>query len=352
MRSWHSVPIGLAILFGSPLAFAQPTQGAPDEEEEVNKDKPPEPADQPAEGGQGVSGAILLDDSGRNIGVARKGPPPPKKAWTVGGVFETHRMIRQDDLQGQARSRAMNFLYLFGGYGLSNYDRIQFRTGVFQRFIGDQGETGIRMDDFEPMYTRIIPLPWKLTARTSGSVILPTSYESQRADLYCAPRILTQLDRRFGTLNITFRNSNAVWLHKYKASPGGDALPLFSISGSLNAEYAMPFHEQLSVGIIGFSGATFNHDPTNGDDPNVKRFGAVNDPQYGNTQPVQNSYGGEVYVRYILPEVTGVKSDFTIGYANGDYAVGYMRGNRDGVNRVYGFWRTNAEVYAELGIRY
>ena len=25
---------------------------------------------------------------------------------------------------------------------------------------------------------------------------------------------------------------------------------------------------------------------------------------------------------------------------------------RDGVNRVYGFWRTNAEVYAELGIRY
>ena len=59
-----------------------------------------------------------------------------------------------------------------------------------------------------------------------------------------------------------------------------------------------------------------------------------------------------MYVRYILPELQGAKSDFTIGFANGDYAVGSMRLNREGPNRVYAFWRTNAEVYAELGVRY
>jgi hypothetical protein len=275
-----------------------------------------------------------------------------QKSWSVGGVFESHRLIRQDDLQGAARSKAVNYLFLFAGYGITKYDRVMVRTGVFQRFVADEGESGVRMDDVEPIYTRMIPLPWQLTWRESLGVILPVSFESQKHDMIVTPRLITQFDRRFGTFNLTARNSTARWFHKYKSTPGGDALPYLSTSFSLTGEYAMPFHDSLSVGAIAFTGFTFNHDPENPNDPNVQRFGAVTDPQFGNRQPVQNSYGGEVYIRYLLPEVKGMKSDFTVGYANGDYAVGYMRMNRDGVNRVYGFWRTNAEVYAELGIRY
>lgn len=327
-----------AVLFSSSTAWAQ-MPPAPEEEEDVPQEKK-------------VGGAIQSDDSGRNVGVAKKNQASLQKSWSVGGVMETHRLIRQDDLQGQARAKAINYLFLFAGYGITQYDRVMVRTGVFQRFIADEGESGVRMDDVEPMYTRIIPLPWSLTLRETLGVILPVSYESQRNDMIVTPRIITQLDRRFGTLNVTFKNSNAAWFHKYKANAGGDALPYASFSWSLGAEYAMPFHESLSVGAGAYTGVLLTNDPENANDPNVQRFGAVTDPQFGNRQPPQNSYGGEAFVRYILPEVKGMKSDFTVGYSNGDYAVGSMRMNRDGVNRVYGFWRTNAEVYAELGVRY
>lgn len=299
-----------------------------------------------------IGGAIQSDDSGRNLGVAKKNQASLQKSWSVGGVFESHRLIRQDDLQGAARSKAVNYLFLFAGYGITKYDRVMVRSGLFQRFIADQGESGVRMDDVEPIYTRMIPLPWQVTWRESLGVILPVSFESQRNDMIVTPRLITQFDRRFGTFNLTFKNSSAAWLHKYKANAGGDALPYATFSWSLTAEYAMPFHDSLSVGAIALTGLQLTHDPENGNDPNVRRFGAVTDPNFGNRQPVQNSYGGEVYVRYLLPELKGMKSDFTVGYANGDYAVGYMRMNREGVNRVYGFWRTNAEVYAELGVRY
>jgi hypothetical protein len=327
-------------------AFAQaPT--VPDEEEKKEEEKKTDK--KPGE----VSSAILTDDSGRNVGVAKKNQSTTKKkAWTAGGVFETHRLLRQQDLQGMGRNKTMNYLFLFAGYGITPYDRLQVRTGVYQRFLADQGETGVRMDDIEPMYTRVIPLPGKLTMRASGSVILPLSFESQMMDLICTPRILTQFDRRFGTLNLTLRGNGAYWITKYKTERGGDPNPYMSFSTSLTAEYAMPFHESLSVGAVMATGIALKHDPTNANDPNVRKYGVVDDPNYGQTQPINNTYGGEVYVRYILPELNAVKSDFTIGYANGDYAVGYMRMNRDGINRVYGFFRTNAEVYAELGIRY
>lgn len=348
-RALPATLIALALFAVRPrVASAQPAP-APDEEEDHVAEK--EVAADPK--APAVSSAILLDDSGRNVGVARQNQSVTKrKAWTVGGVFETHRMVRTEDLQGMARNKVMNYLFLFAGYGITPFDRVQVRTGIYQRFLADKGETGVRMDDIEPMYTRIVPLPAAVTMRASGSVILPLSYESQLMDLMFAPRLLAQFDRRFGTFNLTVRGGAAYWATKYKSTRGGDANPMVSLSTSVNGEYAMPFHESLSVGALVAAGASFLRDPTNARDPNVQRYGAVNDPQFGASQPVQNTYGAELYVRYILPEVQGVKSDFTIGYANGDYAVGYMRLNREGITRVYGFWRTNAEVYAELGIRY
>jgi hypothetical protein len=335
--------IGVVLLSASSAS----AQMVPDSEEDSAEKEKAE-----KEQKEKVGGAIQSDDSGRNVGVAKQNQASLQKSWSVGGVVETHRLIRQDDLQGNGRSKALNYLFLFAGYGITKYDRVMVRTGVFQRFIADEGESGVRMDDVEPIYTRIIPLPWQITWRESLGVILPVSYESQRNDMIVTPRLITQLDRRFGTFNLTFKNSNAAWFHKFKTNAGGDALPYASFSWSLTGEYAMPFHESLSVGAIAYTGLTLTHDPENGNDPNVQRFGAVTDPNFGNRQPVQNSYGGSAFVRYILPEVKGAKSDFTVGYSNGDYGVGYMGMNRDGVNRVYGFWRTNAEVYAELGVRY
>ena len=324
-----------------------PTPDA-DEEDHAQEANPDETKDK-----QGVNTAILMDDSGRNIGVARKKKKfAYRKPWTIGGVLESHRLVNQSDLQGNGRNKFINYLYLFGGYGITPFDRVQIRSGIYQRFTADAGESGMRMDDFEPMYTRVFPLPLKVTWRQTTGVILPLSYESQRATMRFAPRTTTQFDRRFGNLNMTLRGGVAYYNFKNKSGPGGNANPYLSLSTSLVAEYSMPFHESWSVGGIGVVGTSYRHDPTNGNDPNAARFGVVNDQTFGDSQPAQGRYGMEVFTRYILPTVKDVKSDFTIGYSNGDYAIGYLRANRDGINRFYGFFRTNAAVYAELGVRY
>jgi hypothetical protein len=346
MSKWIPWVTALALVATPSVAFGQ----APPPDE----DEPSEAAaDEHKKDESGLNSAILLDDSGRNVGVAKKNHAAVRKNWTLGAVFEAQRLINQEDLMGQGRNKFMNFLYLFGGYGITQFDRVQFRTGIYSRYLADSGETGLRMDDFEPMYQRIVPLPQKVTLRANASVILPLSYESQKLQgLLFAPRLLAQLDRRFGTFNLTWRGSSTYWINRYTTRAGGDANPYLSLSTSLNGEFAMPFHESWSIGTYLVAGAIFLHDPTNPNDPNVQRTGAVNDRFYGESQPVVNTYGFELFTRYIFPELNGVKSDFTFGYSNGDYPLGFMRMNRDGVNRLYGFFRTNAAFYAELGVRY
>src|SRR5688500_16973701 len=99
-----------AVLFSTSTAGAQ--MPMPESEEDSAEKK------EQMESKEKIGGAIQSDDSGRNLGVAKKNQASLQKSWSVGGVFETHRLIRQDDLQGAARSKAVNYLFLFAGYGI------------------------------------------------------------------------------------------------------------------------------------------------------------------------------------------------------------------------------------------
>jgi hypothetical protein len=79
--------------------------------------------------------------------------------------------------------------------------------------------------------------------------------------------------------------------------------------------------------------------------------GIVQDPTFAN-QPIQQSYGGEVFVRYELPTFTGIKSDISVAYAQGDPTIGYTSLLHDGVGHAYLGYRQTSEVYASLGLRY
>src|SRR5207248_1065383 len=46
------------------------------------------------------------------------------KPWEIGASFETHRLIRQDDLEGQGANKVFNVLGAFARYDLSEHDRI------------------------------------------------------------------------------------------------------------------------------------------------------------------------------------------------------------------------------------
>ena len=72
----------------------------------------------------------------------------------------------------------------------------------------------------------------------------------------------------------------------------------------------MPFHEPLSFGISASTSYNWLYNVQSGD-PSVVSNGVVADATYQN-QPIQQTYGGEIYARYTLPTLAGVKSDITV----------------------------------------
>ena len=86
-------------------------------------------------------------------------------------------------------------------------------------------------------------------------------------------------------------------------------------------------------------------------DPSIVANGVVADNQFS-SQPISQSYGGEIFARYTLPTLAGVKSDFTLSLAQGDPALGYASVLHDGVGYTYLFFRQTSEVYASFTVRY
>ena len=53
-----------------------------------------------------------------------------------------------------------------------------------------------------------------------------------------------------------------------------------------------------------------------------------------------------------MPTFSGVKSDISLAYAQGDPTIGYTNFLHDGVGHAYLGYRQTSEVYASLGMRY
>jgi hypothetical protein len=217
------------------------------------------------------------------------------------------------------------------------------------------------------------------------SATIPVSYGSQLAGVYTVPRVSLTGERRFGHFTLDARLGGAVYIVKY--AEGGSAFndagnsgfsgnlggnggganpnPRGSFNMLLSGDFSMPFHEPLSVGLSLYAGYTWYYNVgCNGADSGYmgggqSAFGMmVTCPPTTNatsSQPFQQSYGGEVDVRYALPSLGGVKSDLTVAYApNGDPTMGYASVlHATGVAQVYPFYyRQTSEVYFTLAARY
>jgi hypothetical protein len=274
------------------------------------------------------------------------------KPWELGVTWETHRMIRQDDLEGSADQKVFNVLSLYARYDLTEHDRISVRDFVQQEFIADQGESGMRTGDVDFSYTRTVPLPRQFVFSATGVLSAPTSFDSQKAGLITAPTLVLQLDKRLGKyVGVTARAVGSAFIAKYAEAEGGQANPHWHLTANLEADVTMPFLEQLSIGADIATGYTWYYEVQSGD-PSVVANGVVNDPQFPNSQPVSQSYGGEIFARYLLPNVAGVKSDISLALADGDPSLGYNSVLHDGVSEVYLFFRQTAEVYGTISVRY
>jgi hypothetical protein len=282
-----------------------------------------------------------------------------ERKWSIGASWETHRMLVQEDT-GNSGSKVFNVLFFNAGYDLTDRDHISAGWGLSQYFIGDPGETGFRGTDISLAYTRLIPLPERFNWRISGSFTLPVSYYSQLASNITSPSISTSLSRRFGDLLLSGALSAGVFIDKYAESGGTDGFggqenPKWHAGASLTAEYFMPFHHPLSAGISLNDSYVQFYNPVQGNGGCATQVacqqGAVADAVYTG-QPVLQSYGGEIFVRYILPTVMGFTSDATIALASGDPSLGNNQLLHDGVVHPYLFYRNTEEVYGALSLRY
>jgi hypothetical protein len=319
----------------------------------------------PSGGSSGVSGGDFVPagnaTQNQNPDLTQNGQAERKKAWEVGGTWETHRLIRQEDLNGAGPNKLFNVLGVYARYDLTAHDRIALRDYFYERFIADEGETGLRSDDITATYTRTQPLPQQFTFSATGALSAPTSFESQKMGLITSPALILQLDKRLGKyVGVSFRTLGAAYIVKKTASEGGSPNPRARLGGTLEAEVAMPFHEALSFGADVSTGYSWFYDINSAGCSQMDGTAHV-DPSapcsttadsYYQHQPIQQTYGGELFARYTMPQLVGIKSDITFAFAQGDPSLGYTSVLHDGVGHTYGFYRQTSELYAALTLRY
>jgi hypothetical protein len=270
------------------------------------------------------------------------------KRWEALVGYELHRMFIQTDLGGDAPSKLFNYYYASFRFDITPKDRLKVRLGVYERFIADQGETGLRTDDLSFSYTRLQELPADISLAVSFGVTAPISFYSQKAGTITAPSLSVDLSRKFlGMVTLAVRPFGVYYWQTYNATVGGAPNPIGRVGLGADVYVDMPFLPSLTVGFDAYTGYSWYYEPT-GKTSN----GTVIDPVYGTQQPIQQSYGGEFYARYAIPDFLGIKSDITVAVADGDPTLGYASRIHDGQAYFYGFYRHTAEMYANLTVRY
>jgi hypothetical protein len=344
MRAKVAFGFGAALLLATSGAWATDTKG-----------------DIGGKAGNGPGGAPATNDTSpvivpldqaekkQNPDLAKK--TEESKPWDIGGDIETHRLIRQDDLEGAGANKVFNVFGIFADYRLTSHDIVTVRDLFTENFIAEDGESGVRTGDITFSYTHIQPLPRDFTLSGTFAMSAPTSYSSQKSSQIVDPTLVLGLNKRFGRyINLVARVSGGVFVDKYAEAEGGQPNPLAHLGFGLGAQVVMPFHEPLLLGITATTSYTWLYQVQSGD-PGVVGPGVVADSQFQN-QPISQSYGGEIFARYTLPTLAGVKSDLQIALAQGDPSLGYTSFLHDGVGYTYLFFRQTSEVYASFSVSY
>lgn len=344
MRLASACGLAAAIALSSAVSFA----AGPQTKEKQSSG----PGASPSPGGSGSETSVDTSEGQHGGNVrdelseeGRAGRAALEKPWEVGAEWETHRLVRQNDLQGQAADKVASFLGVYGQYDITENNRVGLRWGFSQRFIADANETGLRADDPAAFYTRFVPLPGRVLLRATAQITAPTSFYSRKAGLVTAPRVSVAADRRFGDFILSARVTGDVFVVRYDSAEGGAPNPKWRLSAYVGGEYRMPFLPELAVGADVTSQTLRYYDIQAGGNA------VTGDPQFSG-QPTQQAYGGEVYVRYVLPQVIGIRSDLLFAFAQGDPALGFTSYLHDGVGHVYPFFRESTEIYFSFSARY
>jgi hypothetical protein len=297
-----------------------------------------------------------------------------EKPWSVDADFGTHHLIRDQYIaEGLGPVRTYNVMDLGATYRFTDRDILRLGGGIIQYLEADPGESGFRAFDLALSYTRYIPLPGKVSMSVTGAVTAPISYESQLASNITTPSLSLSFSRTFGDLFINAYVRGTAFWDRYSSTPGlpgsdsadqgnGQMNPQWSFAMGLGAEYAMPFHRPLSIGASVGTFYTWFYNTGNVCPQNagLSESGIPNEtgcPGFTTNpvtdgNPTQQAYGGSGYLRYILPDLAGFRSDFEVGVGSGGPGIGAPSVLQDGVTHLYLLEYNSAEVFATIEGRY
>jgi hypothetical protein len=286
---------------------------------------------------------------------------PTTQWWHFDVLAEYHHLLVQNDLEGQAPEKNLMYYQLTASADLSAFDRIYVRQGLYEYFLPPQGQPAAQVDDTRFGYQRFIPLPARFYMRTAFYLTAPASIGSQLASLVTEPSLTVLFGRRFGDFSIEVEGVAHYFWSRYSSSAasgqaysGGNPNEQVSIGGLVDLEYAFPFAPGLVIGVDTSTeySWSYNISPA-ANDPSLAP-GIITPVQtgFGKSQPAQQSYDDEIYLKYSMPPQKGFGADILVSLANGDPAVGDPSVDQSGVSHVWLFWRQNAEVYTSIALHY
>jgi len=316
-------------------------------------------------GGSGAPDARGAPDSdtkgGENALQSRLDAQEGTKIWSITAAMEFHTAFVQtepDDARS-APDKFYNYFYVRPQVYITPYDQLRADFGVYEHFLADPGESGLRLADISARYTRFIPLftgerdtspstppSQGVLLKIAVSATAPTSYTSQLHGLITVPRLRAYLERAFldDSLYLTVNGFAEYYVERYRTSEGSGANALSRYAAQFTADYFFPFHPQLSVGLLLGSSWTYYYGV---EGVNQTPYGTVADPQFS-SQPPQQIYSAELDAEYAFNPFHGIKPSAALTYAVGDNTVLH-----DGVQHIYyGFYRRSTELYATLTARY
>lgn len=280
-----------------------------------------------------------------------------RKRWEIAGGFEYHRLWRRNDLEGAAANADVNVYSFAGTWEPTPLDKVRLRGFFYERFLADDGETGFRSDDLILSYTRTIPLPEKVLLKPGAWVTAPTSFASKKATIITVPRIYLSAEKTFkGWLRVEPRIMGEWYFVRDRTYEDGATPNVKARTGvGLNVEANVPIHRALTFGLDIGTAWYWYYDAYGSQALSATRnpnfYGTEADATY-TSQPIQQTYAGEIYARYDFPAWKDIHTDATLALANGDPTIGSVSAIHDGARFFYLGWRQTAEVYAALSVRY
>jgi hypothetical protein len=278
-----------------------------------------------------------------------------KKPWDVSATYSVHRgLVRTDE----GATNVGQSLFASVGYGLTDNDRLSLGAGALEgSFLVDPGETGLRATDIGLTYSHRFDLPGKVKLTPAVSLTAPVSYASQLESNVTSPGLSIGVSRAFGDLSIGASISGRFYWDRYKSqaavgdgtsgassySGSGQPNTEFSAGAGVGLDYTLPFLRALSLGVLAVDSYRWAYRV--GSPPlNSIYYGATADPTFGNTQPVQQSYGFDVHAGYSVPPLWAIKTYLLAGVDNG-MGDSWLK---DGIVHPYFFYRDSSEVYVSL----